>query len=134
MRRGCLDAGRKKRHDRRIIAADAVDAARARIVDFRHEVALAHAHFDLVEDALMHRFDDPRRVAHVLDLGLALDRALPVHQRRRVAETRIGQVFLQRGEGGCREPVVVHFDTDADRTKAAIGENAREIVHRVAFG
>ena len=83
----------------------------------------------------VHRLDDARGLAHVVDLGRALDRALPVDQRRRVDEARIRQVLLQRREGGGGEPVIVHLDADRQLVPAALGDApADRIVHRMALG
>ena len=122
MRRRGVGARGQQRHDRRIIAADAVDAARAGIVDLGDQIAFAHADFDLVDDALVHGLDDARGLAHIVDLGRALHRALPVDQRRGVDEAGIRQMLLQRGEGGGREPVIVHLDADG----AACPSRARQ--------
>ena len=73
-------------------------------------------------------------LAHVADLGRALDRALPVHEAGGVREAGVREVALQRGEGGGGEPVVVHLDAGAEPVEAALGEDAGEIVHRVALG
>ena len=134
MRRRGIGARRQQRHDRRIVAADALNAARAGIVDFGDQIAFAHADLDFVDDALMHGLDDAGSVAHVVDLGRALHGALPVDQRGGVNEPSIGQVLLQRGEGGGGEPVIVHLDADGELVPAALCQHAGEIIHRVSFG
>ena len=82
MRRGGVGARGQQRHDGGIVAAEAVDAADAGIVDLGDEIALAHAGLDRLDDAGVHRLDDAGGLAHVVDLGRALDRALPVDERR----------------------------------------------------
>jgi hypothetical protein len=105
--------------------ADAIHAARAGVVDFRDEIAFAHADFDRVEDALVHRFDDARGVSHVADFRLALDRALPIDEGRGVNEAGIRQMFLQRSEGRSRKPVVIHLDTDRQPVETTLGKFGR---------
>ncbi len=134
MRRRGLDAGRQQRHDRRIVAADTINAARAGIIDLGDEIAFAHADFDLVDDALVHSLDDPGSLAHVVDLGCTFHRALPVDQRGGVDEACIGQMLLQRSEGGGREPVIVHLDADGELAPAAIGKHVGQEIHRVTLG
>ena len=72
MRRGGLDAGRKQRHDGRIVAADALRAADAGVIDLGDEIAFAHADLDPVEDALVHLLDDARSIAQALWHSAAL--------------------------------------------------------------
>jgi hypothetical protein len=67
--------------------------------------------------------DDAGGLAHVVDLGVALDRALPVDQPGRIDEAGIRQMLLQRGEGGRREPVIVHLDADRQLVPAALGDS-----------
>ena len=126
MRRRGIGARGQQRHDRRIVAADTVDAARAGIIDLGDEIAFAHADLDLVDDALVHRLDDAGRLAHIVDLGRAFHRALPVDQRRRIDEAGVRQMLLQRGESGGREPVIVHLDADGQLAPTAIGEHLAE--------
>ena len=47
---------------------------------------------DLLGDARVHRLDDAGGLAHVVDLGRALDRALPVDEAGRVGEAGVRQV------------------------------------------
>ncbi|MDR8840444.1 hypothetical protein FEP81_04778 [Burkholderia multivorans] len=134
MRRGCVGAGRQQRHDRRIVAAEAVGAADAGGVDLRDEIALLHARLDRLDDMRMHPFDDARGHAHVFDLARRLHRALPVHECRRVDPARGGQVLLQRRVRGRAEVVVVEFDADAQCAPAARRNHfGRQVVHRVAI-
>ena len=102
--------------------------------NLRHQLVLAQARFDLLEDALVHRRHDASGLAHVVELGRALDRTLPVHQRGRVAKPGVRQMALQRREGGGREVVVVHLDADREPVPAAFADDPRQQIHRMAFG
>ncbi len=129
-----VSPGRQQRHDRWIVAADAGDATGAGIQDLGDEIAFAHADFDLVDDTGVHRFDDPGGLAHVVDLGRAFDRSLPVDQGGRIDEAGIGQMPVQRAIGRCCEPVIVHLDADSELVETAGCQDLRQDVHRVALG
>ena len=134
VRRRRLGPGWQQRHDRGIVAAraDLRVVAQAGVEDLRHQVALAQARLDHVDDALVHPLHEPRRRAHVGELLLRLHRPLPVHQPLGVLKRRVRQVALQRGVGGRREPVIVHLDGDPRLVPAALDDPFRQEVHRMA--
>ncbi len=111
----------------------AVDAARADAGDAGNQVAFAHARLDGLDDVAVHGRNDLSGDAHVIEFLRALDRALPVDERRGVDEAHVGQLALQRGEGRCREPVIVHLDADDALAPAAFGELGGEHLHGMAL-
>ena len=88
---------------------------------------------NLVDNAFMHLFDDPGRVAHIDNFLRAFHGALPVHKAGAIREFRVRQVLEQRGIGRCSEVIVVHLDPDWQAAKAEVGQSGRKIIHRVAL-
>ena len=83
----------------------------------------------------MHRLDDPRCPAHVLDLAARLHRPLPVDKTGAIDEAGVRQVALQRSKAGGAEVVVVHLDADREAIPAARGDHGvGQVVHRVPLG
>jgi len=134
MRGGGIGPRRQQGYDCRIITAVAVHAADGRPIDLRHQLVLPQAGLDQLEDARVHRLDDARGPAHVLDFPRRLDRTLPVHQRVGVHEARIGKVRPQRFHAGGAEVVVVHLDADRQPPPAPLLDQPGQVVHRVALG
>ncbi|MOA01432.1 hypothetical protein D3C78_1208410 [compost metagenome] len=112
----------------------AIDTEDAAAVDLGHQLVLAHAGLDTLEDAPVHLFDDARSDAHVFDFLRRLDRPLPVDQPGGIAETRLRQVLAQRLVSRRAEVVVVHLHADA-QAAPALGQNhlLAQVVHRVAL-
>ena len=129
-----VDARGQQRHDRRIVPARPLDAENAGAVDLGDDGVLRHARLGDLEDAAMHRLDDPGRRLHVGELARRLDRALPVHQPRRVPERRARQLAHERRVTGGREVVVVQLDADPPVTPAPVTQDPRKVVHRVPIG
>src|SRR3546814_8947561 len=94
--------------------------------DLGHQLVLAQAGLNGLEDAGMHALDDARRRFHVGELLRRLHRALPVHQVGGIVEGGVGQALLQHGEGLGAEVVVVHLDADAPLAPAALLDDARQ--------
>ena len=133
VRGGGIETGRQKRHDGRIIAAIAVDAAQARIPDLGDEIAFSDTGFGFCQNALVHLADDPPGNPHIFEFLGALLGALPVHETGCVQEAVGREMGLKRGVGGGGEPVIVHLDADREMAPSPIGDDRREIVHRMAF-
>jgi len=94
-RRG-VGARGQQRHERGIIATELRRPADAGVVDLGDEIAFAQTRLDLVDNAGMHRLDEPRRLAHIFDLGGALHRALPVDEAGRIGKAGVGKISRQR--------------------------------------
>ncbi len=81
----------------------------------------------------MHAVHDLRGLTHICDFSFRLDAALPVHQSCRIDKFCIRQVLLQGLKRLGREVVIVHLNADAQSAPAAIFDNTRQLIHRVAL-
>ncbi len=133
MRSGGVQPGRHDRHNGRVVAPMPVRPPDRRMVDVGHELMLRQTRLGALEDDLMHALNDAGGAAHVFNLDRAFHCALPVHQRSRIAEGRVGQVLDEREIGGGGEVVVLHLHADDGLPPAALQDQLRQSLHRVLF-
>ena len=134
MRSSGIEARRGHGHDGGIVAPMAVSAGDARVIDLCHQIVLAHARLGLLQNGVMHMFDNAGGATHVLDLARGFHRTLPVNKAGAVDDPGLRQVLDQRHMGGGGIVVVVGLDPQARGFSAQLLDQLCQFLHRVLFG